>query len=610
MSRPVQVRSRLISVASVFGVVSLFCLVMTMAASTAASASPAGDIDPTFGTSGVVVLDYSDVHTFCAVGCGSVPEGVLDEVVQPDGGVLALTPHIDEHSAYHVALTRTDASGTPDAGFGDAGLVVLAASDPNNASTVIDAGLAAVADGDTLVFWAEPMVTTGESINVARVGPDGALDTSYGDAGVAHVEVPDVYWVAVSATPDGRAVVAGTSSTGAAGAVNTIHVARFTASGTLDPGFGHDGTAAVTLPDLYPNGRQNFGYAEDVVAHADGGVTVLARGSSSPGAGALVGFTPTGTPDQAYGPAGISYLDQASPRPALTFLFTPRELALDSKGRLLVGGERQEYVAAGNSVVVFRFDAAARLDQTFGVEGMAKVDLSPVAAVHEYVAGLAVDPTDRVVIGGYASSVEHQVSFAARFLEEGTLDPTFGTAGRTLAPMADEVTSVAVGPDGSVVLGGRAHHQPSPPDAQPPFGCGYVKCTDLWFLRLRPDQPAAADDRFVLLDGTSVIPGPGDPDGAGVGLFQINDDALCGAIRTIRIDDPTSAELLRANPGETGFAQLDITPMLSGLACVPASPEIITALRRGDPFAAQISTSAHPNGALRGQLQKPLSAPR
>ena len=286
MPPPVQVRSRLISAALLISVVSLCGLVVTVAAPTPASASPAGDIDPTFGTGGVVVLDYSDIYADCAVQCsGPVTEGVLDAVVRPDGGVLALTPHVDSSSRYQLALTRTDASGSPDPGFGDAGLAVLAASDPDNHSNVIAAGLAPLANGDTLVFWAEPLPTTGQSINVARVAPDGTLDTSYGDAGVARAEVPDVYWVAMAATPDGRAVVAGTSSTGAAGAVNSIHVARFTAEGTLDSGFAGDGTAAITLPDRYPNGRQNFGYAQDVVAHADGAVTVLARGSSSPGAG-------------------------------------------------------------------------------------------------------------------------------------------------------------------------------------------------------------------------------------------------------------------------------------------------------------------------------------
>ena len=294
----------------------------------------------------------------------------------------------------------------------------------------------------------------------------------------------------------------------------------------------------------------------------------------------------------------------------MTFLFTPRELALDSQGRLLLGGERQEYVAAGNSVVVYRFDAAARLDQSFGFEGMAKVDLAPGPSTREFVAGLAADPVDRVIISGYATSTTAQNlgSFAARFLEAGTLDPTFGTAGRTLAPIADEVTSLAVGADGSVVLGGRAHHQPNPPDAHAPFGCGYVTCTDQWFLRLRPDQPADADDRFAVLDGASVVPRPGDPDGAGLGLFQIHDGALCGVIVALRIDRPTAAELLRADPGDPGFAQLDITPLLSGLACVPAGPDVITDLRNGDPFAVQISTSAYPDGAIRGQVQEPLSA--
>jgi uncharacterized delta-60 repeat protein len=464
-------------------ILSAAVVVAMLVPATAARASNAGDLDKRFGDKGVVSLDYSDIDLECGplFMCGPPTEGVLDAMVLSDRGVLILTPHEEGAFAWHLALVRTDASGRPDAEFGSNGLAVLDASGPPTSSVTIPAGMAPAPNGNTLVFWAAGFVN--RSINIARVRSDGTLDPTYGEGGVARFESPDVSWVAMAADGAGRAVVVGTSVDGPPGSLNAVTVERFNAAGVVDTTFGTGGSASISLPNLYPNGLQHFGFARDLVVRHDGDVVVLVPGSSSPGAGAVLGFTDTGSPDPAFGPSGIRYLDHAGTLP-VTFLFSPGDLALDSRDRLLVGGTQVQSLVTGSALVVLRLNDAGTLDPTFGVLGSAKIELGPAPFLRESLAEIGTDGADRVVVGGEASFVwaPGQRSFAARLLETGARDLGFGIDGVAWGPSAS-VSNVAVGPDSSIVLGGST--------SDPSRTCGLAPCSDLWLLRLRGGRLAA-----------------------------------------------------------------------------------------------------------------------
>ena len=102
----------------------------------------------------------------------------------------------------------------------------------------------------------------GGNIQVARLTPNGALDTTFATGGIATIDFGgDDFGEAMARQADGRIVVTGRST--AAGAV----VARLNANGSLDAGFGTAGKATVDF------GVATFGLA---VARAPNGRIVVA----------------------------------------------------------------------------------------------------------------------------------------------------------------------------------------------------------------------------------------------------------------------------------------------------------------------------------------------
>jgi uncharacterized delta-60 repeat protein len=133
---------------------------------------------------------------------------------------------------FAVALARFNADGTPDATFGSGGLVVTPLA--NNA--LFPDAVTIQPDGRIVVAGAQQNTPansdTGNFVLVRYNSPDGSLDTSFGNRGIAvssGVAVYARYQVAVALEPDGRIVVAGSTIT-SAGDFN-FALARFLAAG-------------------------------------------------------------------------------------------------------------------------------------------------------------------------------------------------------------------------------------------------------------------------------------------------------------------------------------------------------------------------------------------
>jgi uncharacterized delta-60 repeat protein len=149
-----------------------------------------GTPDGTFGTAGSVVRSTDVVDLFTAM------------ALQPDGKIVLLGA--SGPSAIVFRLFRYDASGAPDPGFvGEASPLFTQAVNPG--------ALALQSDGKFLIVG-NP---TGALFSVARMNDDGSLDESFGmggDVGVA-VGVSGIA-VATVAEPGGDIVLAGVASPG------------------------------------------------------------------------------------------------------------------------------------------------------------------------------------------------------------------------------------------------------------------------------------------------------------------------------------------------------------------------------------------------------------
>ena len=207
----------------------------------------------------------------------------------------------------------------------------------------------------------------GGNIQVARLKPNGALDTTFATGGIATIDFGgDDFGEAMARQADGRIVVAGRST--AAGAV----VARLRATGALDPDFGSGGR--VTLP--------GGGSATAVLVQPDRKIVVAGNASIS----AMMVVTrlmPNGALDTTFDGDGTATIDFGSTSDIAAGVVRQPD------GKLVVAG----YTQASEDVAVARLNPNGSLDATFGTAGKATVDFG-VATFGNAVA-LAPNEADR-----------------------------------------------------------------------------------------------------------------------------------------------------------------------------------------------------------------------
>jgi uncharacterized delta-60 repeat protein len=184
--------------------------------------------------------------------------------LQSDGKIVVAGQTKEPSSNFHrFTLVRFNTNGTLDSGFDGDGFAVVGFSAEGS---VIDSasGVAVQPDGKIVACGfafgiPQPGFPSGPASVLARLKPDGSLDTTFG-GGDGKVVTQEFLGSQFSATdimlqPDGRIVAAG-------GAVNTnstdvdFAVARYNADGTLDQSFGSGGKIRT---DFF--GQQDIAFA-------------------------------------------------------------------------------------------------------------------------------------------------------------------------------------------------------------------------------------------------------------------------------------------------------------------------------------------------------------
>lgn len=258
--------------------------------------TPRGEVDTSFGTDGVVgipeaaggpvslvpepdgailvagtrylpdaqiavarVLDDGRLDdAFGADGIAAVGPGAFDDLVLgPDGtivvggvGTVAVDGFL--HVAFRVARLLRD--GTPDPSFGDGGIVATAIGQELGQLLAVAVG----ADGAIVAAgYAGPLPSHGHgffgSLVLARYDATGALDPTFGDAGLIRTDVIVSSSAVVALDPSGPIYIADATVDGQP--FSAARVRRLDAAGVLDPTFGDDGTF---LRHLRPDDESAF----------------------------------------------------------------------------------------------------------------------------------------------------------------------------------------------------------------------------------------------------------------------------------------------------------------------------------------------------------------
>lgn len=241
-------------------------------------------------------------------------------------------------------------------------------------------------------------------------------------------------------------------------------------AGDLDTTFG--GSGKVTT---------QFGGEEDVatslVLQSDGKIVCSGYSASAVSTIAFVArYNSDGSLDASFGTAGKATQDFGAGFSSAT------SVALQSDGKIVVAGYARPSAAAttGFDFFVLRYNANGTLDTAFGAGGRVITDFS---AVDE--ADVVLIQTDgKIVVTGSTSNNSLDRTFAAlaRYNTDGSLDASFGTAGKVIGHEGSAYSAV-LQPDGRLVTGG--------------WGCAIATCTsNLDFTFARYDTAGALDPAF------------------------------------------------------------------------------------------------------------------
>ena len=132
-----------------------------------------------------------------------------------------------------------------------------------------------------------------------------------------------------------------------------------------------------------------------------------------------------------------------------------KAVAAQSDGKMLVAGRvlNGSYYDFG----VARFLSNGSLDTTFGTSGYVLTDF---AGGSDYAAAMRIQPDGKILVAGYAVDGSVAKFALARYLTNGTLDTSFGTAGKVLTRFtynsADNINGITLQPDGKIVAVGTS----------------------------------------------------------------------------------------------------------------------------------------------------------
>ena len=261
-------------------------------------------------------------------------------------------------------------------------------------------------------------------------------------------------------TASGVALDAGSGELVAVGSAAgpTFATARFTPSGRVDRAFG-GGTVVTSFPGTsgseaeavatYPSGTPLSGYVLVV------GTAITSSGGREM---ALARYTPSGQLDPSFGSGGL-VTEQVLPKAGAAEDDELDGVAIGAFGSVVAAGYSlgaNPSAPSERAVAVLRMNGSGALDSGFGTGGVATV---PVGQSLDPAAGVALDSSDRPVVGGSAVDNTKKASdvLVARLTTSGALDPAFGSGGIASVSLGagdDFGYGVAVQSDGGIVVGG------------------------------------------------------------------------------------------------------------------------------------------------------------
>lgn len=371
--------------------------------SVAAHAAP-GDLDPSFGTGGVVSTDLGGEDI------------ARDVAVDSAGRVIVVGDNELSATEQEAIVVRYTAGGSLDPAFGGGDGIVRfhfgAGLWDDAASVAIDGSDRVVVAGS---MQSDPACSGSCVFAAARLTSSGQLDPSFAGDGTATTAVC-CGAAAVAVDGSGRIVVGGYAAT-----------VRLTESGVLDSTFDGDGVSH--------EGSGAYGLA------LDGAGRIVEVSNSSVASRLLT----TGQLDPSFDGDGQAIIEVAPGSTAFS-----NAMAVDASNGVIAAGTATLSGETAGRLFVMRLTPSGAPDPSFDSDGVVLGD------PHSWANDVAVDGADRVLVVGQWPSLDPLGDVLVRLLPGGSLDPAFGGGDGAAAVPFLLGRDVTTDSEQRVVVGGGA----------------------------------------------------------------------------------------------------------------------------------------------------------
>ena len=400
------------------------------------SAQFPGTLDPSFGDTGVVLLDHN---------YNSQNNAILGSAIQADGKlVFGGWSYGPDASGYNFIRLMPD--GEVDENFGIDGVVVI---NPGGTNDYIS-DVAIQQDGKILGIGNSNDMVYSKTV-VIRLNPDGTLDNGFGINGIVDIDLgplSNVFGFALFIQDDGKILTVGDISSLPE---YEFIMCRLNPDGSFDHTFGDTGIIINGIPNKIDHinsiGIQN----EKIIV---GGTSYDENWNGSI---TIYQYLMDGILDTQFGNGGIAIRDIHT---QLQLAEYSGKVCLSQDGKIIYAG----YVNGiqDNHFAVLRFLSDGSIDNSFGDEGISVTEIDGDAKA----LGVVVQSDGKIIAGGYRA-FDYNADFTlVRYMPNGDLDTSFGTNGTgiviqnlsdSVSVMEDKIKTLALQTDGKLIAAGYAY---------------------------------------------------------------------------------------------------------------------------------------------------------
>lgn len=283
---------------------------------------------------------------------------------------------------------------------------------------------------------------------VRKFDYEGKQDTSYGTAGSLTINSNELEQSYSGFAVDGlgRAYVVGAS--------NGAAITRYNAQGTIDSSFGSNGRLSLTAAGI--GLKLSVLQLRTAIALADDSILLAGNAYSLTTAftenqWVVIHLKADGTLNPSFGTGGVASVKTGTN---------------DSPALINRGGDGSIYLTgktADTASVVFKFNGAGKLDESFGTAGKASFGTGSTTTIHD----VAIDSSGALFGIGTQSPGTVKQGLVSKLTAAGKADTSYGTAGKAIVnyyeifpgsdSYNDELTNGWFDQDGKLMVGGMAY---------------------------------------------------------------------------------------------------------------------------------------------------------